>query len=315
MLILADKTMNDAYPFHTRLRPGAAVLAVAAWILSTAAVAHAQAVCSAPHSSPALAQGGTLRTLDPGAGWVQVSLFAQNADDRFDWDGDRRPFFAGGEATTRSAYFTAAVGLVYGIDLWAQAALHRLRYADEGGARDRTGLGDLRVAARVSPELFYRDWPVSLRAGLKLAGSRFPVDATVLPLSEGQTDAELALETGRAFRGGTLYLLGWLGYRWRFGETTARRIPGDETFAHVALGGSAGALRWELAAEGLLGRTPTEQGLQLATDRRRLLQISPNLAWSAAGPGELNIGLQLPLAGRNLPADPGMSIGYRWTWR
>ncbi len=279
-----------------------------------ASSAGAQAVCSAPHSSPALAQGGTLRTLDPGSGWLQLSFFAQQADDRFDFDGERQPFFAGGEATTTSAYVTGAVGLVYGIDLWAQAAVHRLRYADRGGARERTGLGDVRAAVRLSPELFYRDWPVSLRAGIKLPGSRFPVDATVLPLSEGQTDVELALETGRAFAGGALYALGWVGYRWRLGRSTAERNPGDELFVHAAVGGNAGPLRWELAGEGLVGRPPTQQGLELATDRRRLFQLSPYIAWDAPWSGELDLGVQVPVVGRNLPSDPGVSVGYRIAW-
>ncbi|MGH7477287.1 MAG: hypothetical protein ACRELD_13520 [Longimicrobiales bacterium] len=291
----------------------ASIGATVACIILTATAATAQAVCSAPHSSPTLAQGGTIATLDPGAGWVQLSLYAQNADDRFDSDGFRTPFFAGGEASTRSAYVTLALGILEGVDVWAQAAVHRLRYADQAGVRERTGLGDLRIATRLGTELIGWHAPFTLRAGLKLPGSRFPVDATVLPLSEGQTDAELSVETGRAFAGGAVYALSWVGHRWRFGRTSTDREPGDEWFAHGGLGGRYRTLRWELAAEALWGQPPTQQGLTLTTDRRRMLQLSPSFAW-AIGPGEADLGIQAPLVGRNLPSDPGVSLGYRVAW-
>ena len=71
---------------------------------------------------------------------MQLSVYSQQADDRFDHSGERRPFFLSGQTTTRSLYATAAVGVAWGVDVWAQAAVHRLRYADEGGELNRTGL-------------------------------------------------------------------------------------------------------------------------------------------------------------------------------
>lgn len=295
------------------MKPSHSTLVALLAVLATAAPVAAQAVCGAPHSSPALAQGGSLETLRPGEGWVQLSGYILNADERFDWSGERRAFFGQGAADTRSAYLTAAVGVIDGVDVWGQAAFHRLRYSDEAGERGRTGVGDIRIAARFGAELFGLDAPVSLRAGVKFPGSEFPVDATVLPLSEGQTDAELAVETGRAFMGGTLYALGWVGHRWRLDRDKGARDPGNEWFAHFGVGGSYSSMRWELALEGLRGAPPVQQGIELRSDRRHLLQLNPSLA-RAVGPGDVDVGLQFPLAGRNLPSDPGISFGYRIGW-
>ena len=101
------------------------VLALGAALLSPVALA-AQAVCSAPHSSPTLAQSGSIETLPAGAGWLQISAYAQNADEFFNPLGDRQPFLAASEFTTRSAFVTGAVGVVEGLEIWAQAPIHRL---------------------------------------------------------------------------------------------------------------------------------------------------------------------------------------------
>ena len=203
--------------------------------------------------------------------------------------------------------------MLYGVDVWAQTAVHRLRYADQAGAVERTGLGDVRLAARVGAERFGLDVPVNLRAGVKLPGGRFPVDARILPLSEGQVDAELSLESGVTFAGGALFAVGGVGHRWRFGESSAAREPADEWIGRVGIGGSRGVFRWELAAEGLNGGVPVQQGLSLVTDRRRMIQLAPTLAVSF-GLGTLDLSAQLPLVGRNLPSDHGLSVGYRLFW-
>ena len=38
-----------------------------------------QAICSAPHSSPTLAQGGSIGTPPVGGGWAQISLYRQHS--------------------------------------------------------------------------------------------------------------------------------------------------------------------------------------------------------------------------------------------
>lgn len=273
----------------------------------------AQAVCSAPHSSPTLAQSGGIRTLPAGAGWVQLSLYGQRADEFFSHLGERQPFLASAEFNTRSVFVTGAVGLVDGVELWAQVPTHHLRVKATGGGSVTTGVGDLRVAARIGPELIGMDLPLAVRAGLKVPGSDFPVDATVLPLTEGQTDLELSVESGRRLGSLPLYVMGWVGYRWRGANREAAREPGDERYAHLALGGLLGDVSWEVATDGLWGRAPLAHGIRLEGERRRLVQLLPTVG-VGLGPGRLEFTGQIPLAGRNLPSGVGMSLGYRTTW-
>ena len=60
----------------SRALPAVAALAT---VLGLGAPAAGQAVCSAPHSSPTLAQSGAIRTLPSGAGWVQAAIYAQRS--------------------------------------------------------------------------------------------------------------------------------------------------------------------------------------------------------------------------------------------
>lgn len=291
--------------------------AIVAGLLFAAAAseAAAQAVCSAPHSSPTLAQSGAIQTLPRGAGWMQLSVYGQHAGEFFDQTGQREPFsFTGAEFDTRSVFLTGAIGLMPGVEIWGQVPTHRLSVG--GGSSvgsTSTGVGDLRAAVRISPELFGLDLPVAVRAGAKVPGSDFPVDATVIPLSEGQRDLEVSVESGTSIGELPLYVFGWVGYRWRAENVEAAREPGDERYAHLAVGGSLGELSWEVAADGLWGRSPLAQGIPLRSDRRRLLQLIPTVGYGL-GPGRLEVTGQLPLAGRNLPAAYGVSAGYRVTW-
>jgi len=295
--------------------PAASVAAAVAVLAWSAAPAEAQAVCSAPHSSPTLAQSGEIRTLPAGAGWLQVSLYGQHASELFDPLGDRQPFsLAGQEFDTRSVFVTAAVGLVPGLEVWAQVPTHKLSISGAGRpGTSSTGVGDVRVAARLSPALFGVDLPFAVRVGAKVPGSDFPVDATVVPLSEGQTDLEVSLESGRTLGSLPLYVVGWVGYRWRSENVSVAREPGDERYAHAAVGGLVRDFSWEVAADGLWGGIPYAQGIPLQTDRRRLIQLLPTVGYGI-GPGRLEVTGQIPLAGRNLPAAVGLSAGYRVTW-
>lgn len=279
----------------------------------TPEVASAQAVCSAPHSSPTLAQSGSIRTLSAGAGWVQLSVYGQRARNFFNPLGDRQPFLADSRFDTRSVFVTAAFGLVDGVEVWAQMPTHRLTVDASSGSSTSAGVGDVRAALRVGSELFGLSWPVALRVGGKVPGSDFPVDATVLPLTEGQTDFEVSLESGRSLGGAPVYVMGWVGYRWRGENVAAARRPGDERYAHVALGGMAGDLTWEVAADGLWGTAPLAQGVRLTGERRRLLQLLPTVGYGV-GAGRLEVTAQIPVYGRNLPAGAGVSAGYRLAW-
>ena len=97
-------------------RPAASVLLLA---LAPASLA-AQAICSAPHSSPTLAQSGAIGTMPPGSGWLQLSVLGQRATEAFNPLGERQRFVGVSEFVTRSAYLTAAYGVTDGVEIWGQ---------------------------------------------------------------------------------------------------------------------------------------------------------------------------------------------------
>lgn len=275
--------------------------------------AAAQAICSAPHSSPMLTQSGAIRTLPAGTGWVQLSLFGQESREGFDPRGDRRPFLADATFAVRSVFVTGAIGLREGLEVWAQAPVHRLSVSGGGGTSRTFGLGDLRAAVRVSPALLDYRIPVALRAGIKVPGNDFPVLATELPLSEGQIDYEVSAESGWSPDGVPLYVVGWVGYRWRTRNDAVGYDPGEERFGHIGLGGQAGAFSFEMGVDALWGSAPTESGLVLPSAARRLVQLLPTVG-TDLGPGRLEVTTPIPVSGRNLPAGVGVSVGYRALW-
>ena len=273
-----------------------------------------QAICTAPHSSPTLSQGGSISTLAPGGGWAQISLYRQRSVSSFNRNGDRQDFLAQSEFLTRSIFLTASMGVVEGLDVWAQMPIHDLDVVSDGGNSASSGAGDVRFAARVSSEMFGFESPVGLRFSAKFPTSTFPVDATVLPLTEGQRDFEIALESGRALDFLPIYMVGWVGYRWRGKNERTGYLPGDERFGHLAVGGSVGALALEIGADGLWGGAPEVDGRRLAdAEARRFFQIVPTVGYGV-GPGTVEVSVQIPLAGRNLPTGAGIGVGYRTTW-
>lgn len=288
-------------------------VAAAVCLLLSPLGASAQAVCSAPHSSPMLSQSGAIRTLEPGSGWLQLSLYGQNATESFNPLGERKTFVAGNRFRTRSAFVTGAVGVVRGLEIWGQVPVHRLSVEGPAGSSRGNGVGDVRLAARVGSEMLGLELPIAVRAGVKLPGGDFPVDARLLPLTEGQTDIEVSVETGHAFSTLPVYAVGWLGHRWRAENATADREPGDEWFGHAAVGAGVGAFSFELGVDVLRGGAPSAQGFSLDNERRRLVLLVPTVGYDV-GPGRFEATLQSPLSGRNLPAATGLSLGYRALW-
>ena len=162
------------------------VAVAAAMVGALAGSADAQAICTAPHSAPTLGGGGAISTAEPLTGWMQFAVLHQRSDDFFNFQGGTQELIASGAFRNTSAFLSGATGIVDGMDVWLQLSVHDLRYSDEGGERDRTGLGDVRAAVRVTPALFgLPRVPIAVRAGVKVPGSDFPIDATVIPLTGG----------------------------------------------------------------------------------------------------------------------------------
>lgn len=252
---------------------------------------------------------------EPGDGWVEVSLIHQDTREEYGSTGQVQPFFADGHMVATSAYVNGAVGLVPGLDAWVQAPVHRFRFDDAAGERTKTGLGDLRAWLRAGEETLGLDGTlpveVAVRAGVKLPGADFPVDAEVIPLTEGQRDLELILEVGRSLHPLPLYVKGWAGRRWRARNDRILWNPGNESFAFLAAGGSAGPFSWELGAEGLWGDAPVKEGIRLENGQRKMIQLLPKVGVeTGVGATRLQAGAHLPLDDRNLPAGPSLRAGF-----
>ena len=251
---------------------------------------------------------------DVGQGWVDARFYYHDTTREFGPESELRDLFASGHAVTSSLYITAATGLFRGMDAWVQVPLHNLTYNDAGGNRDRTGIGDLRLYGRIDPTLFgVETIPIAVRGGVKIPGAEFPVDAEVIPLTEGQVDIEAFLEIGHSFYPAPFYAMGWIGHRWRLAKGVVRD-PGDELLAYAAVGGDLGSrFVWKIAAEGLWGGTPILDRVPVENARRRMVQVFPSFG-IRLGPGAIDLGGRVPFEGRNLPAGPAFVIGYFFRW-
>lgn len=250
----------------------------------------------------------------PAEGWIHAAVYRQQTSTLFDETGSREAIFNNGQAETTSLFITAAGGLARGVDAWIQLPFHHLLFEDNLDRRRRTGVGDPRLFLRIGPELFgLHGAPVAIRSGVKLVGGDFPVDAEIIPLGEGQRDWELMLEAGASFYPVPLYVMGWAGYRWRETNDEADWKPGNEAFAYLASGGTVFNVQWKIAIEGWRGETPIIQGFAIPSARREMIQIFPTAGWEI-GPGALELGLRVPITGRNLPAGRSVVLGYFTRW-
>jgi len=101
----------------------------------------------------------------------------------------------------------------------------------------------------------------------------------------------------------------WAGYRWREEQTRRRRDFGNERLALAAGGAEFGPIGVKLMVEGSWGESPRLEGLLIESARRSLVQLQATVS-GPAGPGRWEAGVRVPVAGRNLPADPGLVLGW-----
>lgn len=274
-----------------------------------------QGCCSAaPQAGPGAVSGQGVGSLFPGQGWIQLSMVSLDSDKRFGVGKRERTYINGGRLDLESFVLTGAVGLVTGLELWLQGAVHSFEFDDAAGSSARTGLGDVRVWFRLGPTLVginEADLPfwVGLRTGAKLPASEFPIDRSVVPLTEGQKDAEVALEVGRVFAEGRVAVQAWWGRRWRGRNEVADLRPGHEWFGYASVLAAVGPVQGRVAVQ-LLDSAPSETfGLALPTSPREMLGLVPSVG-TRLGPGSVELGAQLPLTGRNLPAGAALTLAY-----
>lgn len=246
----------------------------------------------------------------PGQGWSSLTGFHQDTRDAYDFEGDQGEFPGMGHTVATASFLTLAMGLVENVDAWAQFSFQRLRFDDRAGMRTSTGFGDIRLYARSSPLRFLGvTTPVAIRGGLKLPVGDFDVGTDMIPLGDGQRDWELMLELGHSFYPNPTYLMAWLGYRWREAPTGEDHAFGNERFFYAALGGEVGPIGYKVGVEGWYGETPVFQGREQPGAKREMLRVAPSLL-IPAGPGQIEAGMRLPLAGKNLPAGHDLVLGY-----
>ena len=272
------RALKPAAPMRDLPRFGSALL-VAALSFALATGAAAQGCCSAaPQAGPGSVSGQGVGSLFPGQGWIQASVFSLSTGERFGFNGVEEAYINGGHLDLQSFLLTGAVGLVTGLEVWAQGAVHSLEFQDAGGALVRSGLGDGRVWLRGGPSLFgvnEADLPlwVGLRAGVKLPASEFPIDRTVLPLTEGQKDVEVALEVGRVFGYGRFAVQAWAGYRWRGTNELVDVTPGNEWFGYASAAAAIGAVQARLSAQ-ILDGSPSERPRILRRNSANALRLN-----------------------------------------
>lgn len=246
----------------------------------------------------------------PGQGWASLTVYHQDTRSIFLPDGTRDSFVLRGHAVASSAYFTADLGLLPGVDTWLQFSFQRLVFEDQVGKATSTGAGDSRFYLRASPLVWFgSQLPFAIRAGVKLPVQDIDVGQELIPLGDGQRDWELIVELGRSLYPRPLYLMGWLGYRWREAVEQPMRDFGDERFFLFAIGGTQGRFGYKLITEGWYGRTPSFGGLTAMGQERELLRLNPTVSYGV-GPGSLELGGRFPLTGKNLPAGPDLQVGY-----
>ncbi len=246
----------------------------------------------------------------PGRGWASVAVYHQNTREAYNVEGNVNPFQANGHAVSTQSFLTVALGLLQGVDAWAQFSFQRLRFDDVIGRRISSGLGDIRLYVRANPlRPLGITVPVAIRAGVKLPVGDFDVGTNVIPLGDGQRDWEVMLELGHSFYPNPTYVMGWIGYRLREEASDSRSAFGDERFFYTAVGGKIGPVGYKMALDGWYGDTPVFGGVVANGAQREMLRFSPSFL-IGAGPGQIELGVRKPLAGKNLPAGTDLVIGY-----
>lgn len=246
--------------------------------------------------------------------WVKGTFFRHRTTQEFRSSGEKRDYLAQDAVSVSSAYFfDALVGVTDRLDVWVQAPYFDLSFDDASGDRDSNGFGDIRLSARYNLlQLRGGSIPVSARFTAKVPVADLTIDAEVIPVGEGQWDYEAWLESGISLWPLPLYSVVWLGYRWRTLNEKTTREPGDEVTFLAEVGGTdwVGGLGGKVVVDAIFGRTGVIQGIQLGPDdRREILYLAPTAFYSFTPSTTLEVGVRIPLHGKNFPAGSPFQIG------
>lgn len=254
---------------------------------------------------------------DQGEGWAQLTVFRHETSEEFKRDGEVRDFENQGHAVTTSFFLTSAVGVVDGLDVWAQVPLQSLSFEDAGSDLEKSAVGDTKFWVRAGTRLFSEElartlpFTLAVQAGAKFPVSEFPVDSEVIPVTDGQRDYEVMGQIGKSFHPLPLYVKGWLGFRWRERNERILTDFGNELFALAEVGGELGPIPWRVTMNGLWGDPHVKEGIRLEQSPRKIVEILPVVSvptgWQDL---RLEFGGRFPVDGRNLPAGPALRTGF-----
>lgn len=246
--------------------------------------------------------------------WAKASYFRHRTTEEYRSNGVAQPYLAADAVSLSSAVFLdALVGVTDRFDVWVQVPYFDLNFDDALDERNSTGIGDIRISGRYNLlRLRGGSIPVSVRFTAKAPVADLTVDAEVIPVGEGQWDYEAWLESGISLWPLPLYSVAWVGYRWRtLNEETTRR-PGDEFTFLAEFGGTSivGGLGGKVVLDGIFGEPGVIQRFPLGDpDRREILYAAPTLLYNLTGSTILEVGVRIPLKGKNFPAGSPFQIG------
>ncbi|MFQ5703461.1 MAG: hypothetical protein ACE5HT_05490 [Gemmatimonadales bacterium] len=257
-------------------------------------------------ASPAQAQWTQGRA---GRVWVKVAGFRQKTDKRFGVVGERERYLTNGTSDARAVVTDVIVGVQPNLDVWLQVPYFDLRFSDAAQDLRTTGFGDIRAWVRWQPiTLFKGSTPLALRAGVKTPIGDSPRDGQIIPVGEGQWDAEVFGEIGHSFWPFPAYGELWLGYRKRYPNGRLLKDPGNEFVFLSEVGWNP--REWSLlkvTVDGLRGKRFRSDRILTATKRRlTTLQLAGAVR---AGPTWPEFAVRIPLDGRGfIPAGPQYSL-------
>lgn len=267
-----------------------------------------------------LAHAGGPWTLPAGALSLRATGSTERADEEFCGGlndcgvAQRVPFAIDGQWRMRALFVDADYGWTPKITLGASASAQAAHYDNASGLRSTTGPGDLSVRAQYS----LTTWPVAAAvcASVKAPTGRNPIDpasSDLIPLSEGQWDAEVTLAIGKSLYPKPAYLLFESGYRER--TTSHRDDPPRNVGNEIPFRLEGGTMLTRhigarMRLQGFAGFSGSayfgEIGLRIPA--RTILYAAPSLVWHD-GDQEVELTLAQAIAGRNYPVTTTLRLG------
>ncbi len=247
---------------------------------------------------------------EPGGLWVKTAAFWQKTDERFDESSRRQEWFGSGESDARALFTDVIVGVHKRVDIWLQIPFFDLRFDNAADSLRTVGFGDIRAWVRWNVvSLGNGSTPISLRVGAKAPIGSSPLDAQIIPVGDGQWDFETFAEIGHSFWPIPAYAEVWFGYRFRAEDTEKKKDPGGEwVFLTEAGVNPTPRTLVKVTLDGFVGRNWVVENVETAT-KRRIVTLQLGGGFEIKKPVWTELGVRLPLSGRNFPAGPQYVIG------